>query len=155
MPWCAKELCLEIASNLEESQPLPEAKRSEAKKSMSFSEGKFFQSLVCCGKPGNHAPWDCPHKCLVCADHLCAATFGGVCFKDLKICPTADTLKNANGGLISSAKNSAKLVLRAQDLWRKHHPKGMAKAALADGDSQTSDDEPLLTYSMTPGPARR
>ena len=138
-PWTLKELSNDIAAYCETSIPSPP--------SPSVSVGVNNQGVKstapgCCGKGAYHKFWECPNKCRTCDDHLCPATHGKTCFKDQSVRPTTDTLKNAYGSLVSKAKNSEKLIKRAQELWDKYHPGGGATANIAV--TQTEDDEQPL-----------
>jgi hypothetical protein len=147
-PWTPQELCHEIAGHLELEKHLDEptvragitdkAKHSGARKT------------VCCGKATEHAPWECPNACVVCADHLCPKTHGGTCLKDDPSRPTAETLKNAHGNLIKKAKNSDKLIKRAQEVWDKHHSGGGATANVGvtqtEVDEQTPEQEIFVSF---------
>ena len=132
-PWTLKELSYEIAAHLETQIPAPSVHVSVTK------PGVKGTAPGCCGKGAYHKFWECPNKCPTCDDHLCPATHGKTCLKDESARPTADTLKNAHGILISKAKNSEKLVKRAQELWDKWHPGGGATANIAV--TQTEVDE--------------
>ena len=107
-PWTPQELCDEIAGHLELAPAVDERSASvrvgTADKTSKYSGTR---KTVCCGKATEHNPWDCPHACLVCADHLCPKTHGGICLKDDPSRPTAETLKNAHGLLIKKTKNTA------------------------------------------------
>ena len=141
-PWTPQELCGKIAGHLELESAVDERNASVNVGTADKTKYSGTRKTVCCGKATEHAPWDCPHACVVCADHLCPKTHGGICLKDDPSRPTAETLKNAHGLLIKKAKNSDKLIKRAQEVWDKHHPGGGATAHIAVTQTEL-DEQPL------------
>jgi hypothetical protein len=139
-PWTLKELSYDIAAHLETSAPAPSVSVGTSKeKDKEVSKGG---PPSCCGKGEFHKFWECPHKCSTCEDHLCPATHGGTCLKVDNQRPTATTLKNAKGILISKAKNSEKLIKRAQELWDKWHQGGGATANIAVTQTEVDENTP-------------